>query len=602
MTTSTRAWVSAVIIIFLCAVILITGIDAMHMHADESLTFDFTRSEWRYLVTYLAEQDSHPPLWFSSYWLWRQLVGDSEFMARVQSAFYSLLALAIVYRIGRDWFGAPRYGLYAAALLGVNAFFFVYALEIRPYGLIMLLVSASMWTYQRWLTRQSSRWAFYYAVTVGLMLYIHYFLFVLMLVQAAYFVLRLPSRRLIIQGLGVAALIFLIWLPWLPFAAWQVMHVRSAEMAGGNERGVIGAGTTTETTSIEAALRLARWATNGQVILYAAILIVGAIYLWRQESYRLALVWGIGVPAAAMLVNLLVAVYTPRYVVYLIVGLAIAAGASLAVLPRRIRLPVLTAVIALTFWSLPQYIPVRVPLRDLFRQVAAAAQPEDAFFFDRGGITDPFVRNQARRYLGLDLWDRRIGQLEQALPNRRIWFVSGEEWRTDKVRTDFARIEQSHPLQQVIGRCDRDWCYLLQLLEAPPNADGTLFGDSLNFHGIDIDSITADVLSTRLWWTVDQTPPLDYSIGLHLLNSEGMVVAQSDGPITDWYSHQSVQTSQMQPGKIYIDARTLALPPDLPAGGYQLALVVYQSWDQARLTLPDGTDYLVLDTVQVPTE
>src|SRR5690606_38280114 len=107
-----------------------------------------------------------------------------------------------------------------------------------------------------------------------------------------------------------------------------------------------------------------------------------------------------GVPAAAMLVNLLVAVYTPRYVVYLIIGLAVAVGASLAVLPRRVRVPALALVIGLTFWTLPQHIPVRVPLRDLFRQLAAVARPEDVLFFDRGGVTNPFVRNQARRYLG----------------------------------------------------------------------------------------------------------------------------------------------------------------------------------------------------------
>ena len=600
MTTSSRAWVSAIIVIFLCAVILITGIDAMHMHADESLVFDFTRNDLRYLVTYLTEQDSHPPLWFSSYWLWRQLVGSSEWIARVQSAFYSLIALAIVYRIGRDWFGAPRYGLYAAALLGVNAFFFVYALEIRPYGLIMLLVAASMWTYQRWLTRQSPRWAFYYAVTVGLMLYVHYFLFVLVLVQAAYFLLRMASWRLIKEGLGVAMLIFLIWLPWLPFAAWQVMHVRQAEIAGGNERGVIGAGSTTEATSLEAVLRLARWATNGQVILYSAILIVGVIYLWRKENYRLALVWGIGVPAAAMLANLLVAVYTPRYVVYLIVGFAVAVGASLAVLPRHIRVPALALVIALTFWSLPQHIPVRVPLRDLFQQLAAVARPDDALFFDRGGITDRFVRRQAERYLGPELWDQRVGRIERALPNRRIWFISGEEWRTDEIRADFALIEQTHPLQQIIGRCDRDWCYLLQLLEAPPNGHSTLFGDGLNFRGVDVDSVTLNSVTIRLWWSAVQAVPLDYSIGLHLLNSSGVVVAQSDGPITDWYSRQPLQTSQMEPGKIYIDVRTVTLPPDLPAGDYQLALVVYQSWDQVRLILPGGSDYLLLDTIQLP--
>lgn len=602
MTKSTRALFSAVIVIFLCAVILIVGIDAMHLRADESLVYDYTRNDLRYLVTYLAEQDSHPPLWFSSYWLWRQLAGASEFAARVQSAFFSLITVAIVYRIGRDWFGAPRYGLYAAALLGVNAYFFVYALEIRPYGLIMLLVSASMWTYQRWLTRQSFRWAFYYAVTVGLMLYIHYFLFVLMLVQAVYFGLRLPSRRLIKQGLGAAALVFLIWLPWLPFAAWQVLHVRAAEVAGGNERGAIGAGSTTEATSIETVLRLARTATNGQVIVYAAVLIVGVIFLWRKETYRLALVWGIGVPAAAMLINLFVAVYTPRYVVYIVVGLAIAAGAALAALPRQVRLPALTGVMMLTFWSLPQYIPNYVPLRDLYRQVSALAGPNDVLFFNDGDLTDPFVRKQAERYIAPDLWERRVRRLERALPNRRIWFISGDEWRSDEIRADFAQIEQTHPLQQIIGKCDREWCYLLQLLEAPPNAQATLFGDILGFQGMDIDVLTAGTLSARLWWTANETPSLDYSIGLQLLNSDSAVVAQADGPIIDWYSRQPLQTSQMQPDKIYIDARALALPPDLPAGAYQPVLVVYQSWDQVRLTLPDGSDQLLLDTLSLPVE
>jgi hypothetical protein len=56
----------------------------------------------------------------------------------------------------------------------------------------------------------------------------------------------------------------------------------------------------------------------------------------------------------------------------------------------------------------------------------------------------------------------------------------------------------------------------------------------------------------------------------------------------------------MEPGKIYIDARSLTLPGNLPDGSYQLALVVYQSWDQVRLTLSDGTDYLLLDTIYLP--
>ncbi len=57
-----------------------------------------------------------------------------------------------------------------------------------------------------------------------------------------------------------------------------------------------------------------------------------------------------------------------------------------------------------------------------------------------------------------------------------------------------------------------------------------------------------------------------------------------------------MQTSQLEPGKIYIDWRTLDLPPNLAPGAYRLDLVVYQSWDNTRLTLPDGSDSLTLYT------
>jgi hypothetical protein len=55
----------------------------------------------------------------------------------------------------------------------------------------------------------------------------------------------------------------------------------------------------------------------------------------------------------------------------------------------------------------------------------------------------------------------------------------------------------------------------------------------------------------------------------------------------------------MQPEKIYIDVRRLNLPSELPAGPYELRLVVYQSWDNTRLRLPGGADYWVLNRFEI---
>jgi hypothetical protein len=53
------------------------------------------------------------------------------------------------------------------------------------------------------------------------------------------------------------------------------------------------------------------------------------------------------------------------------------------------------------------------------------------------------------------------------------------------------------------------------------------------------------------------------------------------------------------PGKLYIDKRDIILPPGLPTGIYQLSLVVYQSWDNYRLPLPDHRDSLILDSISL---
>ncbi len=98
---------------------------------------------------------------------------------------------------------------------------------------------------------------------------------------------------------------------------------------------------------------------------------------------------------------------------------------------------------------------------------------------------------------------------------------------------------------------------------------------------------------------MEQRPDLDYSISLQLLSSSGALVAQRDGPINQ-FGVRVFETSQLEPGQIYIDHRTLALPADLSAGEYALALVVYQSWDGVRLRLPDGRDQLILDFITIP--
>jgi hypothetical protein len=372
----------------------------------------------------------------------------------------------------------------------------------------------------------------------------------------------------------------------------------------------MGIANTTEPTSIEAVTSLVSVATNGQPGLYALALLVGLAFLWRTAGYRLALLWGVGVPALAFIINLFAPVYTQRYMTYLSVGLAVAAGAGLAALgginrqvakhAKKLSNVALAGFAAICLWALPSELPERIPYRDLLRNLSAAAHPGDVVFFDHADTNDNFAQWQYEHYLSAELRENPVSTLDAAREARRVWYIT-THWFDDTVRETFADLERTHPVQQVLepSRCDRQWCYLIQLMEAPPWDEPVTFGADMAFWGANVDSMNREAIQTRLWWRVEQPLERDYSISLQLLSSSGALVAQSDGPINH-YGAEVVETSQLEPGRIYIDHRIMTLPPELPAGAYTLALVVYQPSDGERLALADGSPSLALDTFTIP--
>lgn len=592
-------WLLGLLAIMLIFTLRVHAIHSTHMRDDEEIAFRTTENRpVEYTIWYNTQQDVHAPTWFVTFWAWQRLVGSSEFMARVYSILLFLLTLAITYRLGRRWFGAPIFGMFAVAALGVNAYAHIYSLEIRPYALVMLTAALSMWAYERWLTHPTWRRALLWGASAALVMWIHYYLAFLVMAQAIFTLFNRPTRRMLAQSIGAAGFALLLWLPLLPVFVGQVLHLAEEEVKSGDFRG-LGIGSTTELTSLEAVQNLATVISSGAIPLYGLVLLIGAALLWYRRNYWLALLWAFGVPTLNMLVNLVASVYTQRYVTYLSIGLALALGAALAALPRRYgaRWLALIAFCAVSLWLLPTQLPVRTPYRDIFQTVSRLAQPGDAVYFIKAREEGHWIRWQVRHYLAPALQDSIVREQTAAQTARRVWFVTGE-WFADDVQTAFHNLERTHPLQQVIGECSREWCYLAQLMEAPPQDEPTRFGETMAFRGMDIQSVNDTALNVRLWWRVDEKPAEDYSIGLQLLNADGMLIAQQDGPINH-YNSEIFQTSHLEPGKIYIDYRTLSLPADLPTGEYHLILVVYQPWDGIRLNLADGSDYLQLETLSI---
>jgi hypothetical protein len=126
---------------------------------------------------------------------------------------------------------------------------------------------------------------------------------------------------------------------------------------------------------------------------------------------------------------------------------------------------------------------------------------------------------------------------------------------------------------------------------------GTSFGGTISLEGFSSQS-HPDALEVTLGWSAEAHLDRDYTVFLHLVSpgAGGEVVAQSDGPPLDgeW------PTSLWLPGMTLDDTHTIPIPAALPPGTYHLLAGLYDPATGERLTLPDGSDSLLLTEVTLP--
>jgi hypothetical protein len=102
-------------------------------------------------------------------------------------------------------------------------------------------------------------------------------------------------------------------------------------------------------------------------------------------------------------------------------------------------------------------------------------------------------------------------------------------------------------------------------------------------------------LDVSLYWQTGQPIPEDYVVFVHLVNDEGQLQAQSDAiPRLGAYP-----TQWWLPDVAITDEHSMSLPPELPAGQFQLLVGLYRSADGVRLPLAAGNDSFPLSQVEV---
>ena len=114
-----------------------------------------------------------------------------------------------------------------------------------------------------------------------------------------------------------------------------------------------------------------------------------------------------------------------------------------------------------------------------------------------------------------------------------------------------------------------------QRIQTEKTADFS-FDERISLAGYTVDP-QGDHVMVTLTWQAQVTSPVDYTVFLHLLDSTGALVAQTDRPPAGY------PTSDWRAGEIVSDRFRLDLPPDIAPGHYQLETGFYDPATVQRL-------------------
>ncbi|GAB4149041.1 MAG: hypothetical protein OHK0017_12410 [Patescibacteria group bacterium] len=188
-----------------------------------SLRLDESQSLWQVSHTpskilEIVSSDVHVPLYHLLLHYWVLVFGFSVESARSMSLLFAIFSIPAMYLLGWQAFGRKIPALFSVFLLSISPIFNWYGSEIRMYSLLVLISILNQFFYLR-IYRKPSNWAWLgFALTSLLGIYTHYFFWLLVGVNALFFILNLEKfgglksfQKYCLLGLGL----ILSFTPWI---------------------------------------------------------------------------------------------------------------------------------------------------------------------------------------------------------------------------------------------------------------------------------------------------------------------------------------------------------------------------------------------------
>lgn len=212
---------AVLLLILLAFAIRLPGLTAQSFWRDEVDALRFATVPLASLLSSFARPGWNGPLFYVWLRLWMALVGSSEFAVRYLSLLLGVLGVALLYRLGREWF-STRIGALAALLLASSPYMVWYAQEAKMYAMLCVLAIGALVVYHRALASGHT----YLWIAVVLLAWtttaVHIVGMLVIPLMAALSVIWWPITRRhwhkAALALGISILPGLVGLPWaLPY-------------------------------------------------------------------------------------------------------------------------------------------------------------------------------------------------------------------------------------------------------------------------------------------------------------------------------------------------------------------------------------------------
>ncbi len=211
-------------IILLAAAMRFIGLGVQSFWFDEAFTVVATRLPIDESLSALLTLGAYTPFYYLLQRPITAILGQSEFAYRFSSACFGVLAIPLLYRVGRLWLGRWA-GLLASFALAVCPFHLLYSQDGRMYAMTAFFSLAAMYDFDRVLRGEGWR---SFIFTSALAYLSHYAAVFLIYVQLlCLFPLVKRRYRLFRHWFGAQMMAILPLIPWMSLYLWTTREARS---------------------------------------------------------------------------------------------------------------------------------------------------------------------------------------------------------------------------------------------------------------------------------------------------------------------------------------------------------------------------------------